>query len=339
LNHDIIVIGASAGGVDVLQKIVSHLPADLGAAVFIVLHTSPYGRSQLSTVLGSVAHLPAELAEHGERIEPNRIYLAPPDNHMLIKEGCLQVVRGPKENYTRPAIDPLFRSAALSYGSRVIGVVLTGALDDGTAGLLSVKLRDGIAVVQTPSDAEQPSMPNSALEHVQVDHCVPIDQIAPLLCRLARQPALPCSAPIPAWMEAESKIAEALTMQEQDRLDEVGNPSPLSCPECGGVLYEIEVDRLLRFRCRVGHGYSTKSMLAHQSESLEAALWAGARALEESALLMRRLADRIAKRNGSEAAAEIKATAEKRRKQADEMRRFLETQITSDEASLAASLA
>src|SRR5438128_1569426 len=334
MGHDRIVIGASAGGILLLKQIVASLPEKLGAAVFIVVHTTPHLPSKLAVMLDAAGPLRASFPEDGEPILPDRIYVAPPDNHMLVRRGRINVVRGPKENFTRPAIDPTFRSAAISYGPRVIGVVLSGALDDGTAGLVGITARSCIVIVKDPNDAEQPSMPLSALEHVSVDHCVGGAEIGPLLVSVARQPAAAEDKhPIPDWLDAESQIAEAATMQSLRKLDDVGVPSRLSCPECGGVMYETKVDDLLRFRCRVGHAYSSKSLLADQAAGLEASLWAGVRALEESALLMERLSERVTRRSGEAAAAGLRPVIEARKRQADDMRRFIKTALSESSSS------
>jgi len=210
---------------------------------------------------------------------------------LLIERGRTRHVHGPRENRHRPAIDPLFRSAAYFYGPRVVGVVLTGALDDGTAGLLAVKRRGGIAVVQDPKEAMYPSMPRSALTHVEVDYCLPLDGMGAVLAQLARQQAEDEGAyPVLADLEQETRYT---SMDDQDTLDSdkrLGTPSPFSCPDCGGVLWEFQDGELLRFRCRVGHAFSVDSVLAAQSEQLETALWAALKTLEESASLSRRLA-------------------------------------------------
>jgi two-component system chemotaxis response regulator CheB len=192
-GHDIIVIGASAGGVEALQKIASALPARLEAAIFVVLHVGAEATSALPAILRRAGPLPANHAINNEPIGYGRIYIAPPDFHLVLRDGAVRVIHGPRENRCRPAVDPLFRSAAITYGRRVIGVVLSGALDDGTAGLLAIKVQGGIAVVQDPDDALVPGMPRNALEYVKVDHCLPVSEIGPLLARLA--PVTPASRP------------------------------------------------------------------------------------------------------------------------------------------------
>lgn len=286
-GHDIVVIGASAGGVEVLKQLVSGFPADLPAAVLIVLHVSPHGTSVLPHILTRAGKLRAEHPQDGQALERGRIYIAPPDQHLLVRRGYLSLSRGPRENGHRPAVDTLFRSAARTYGSRVIGVVLSGALDDGTAGLQSIKARGGLAVCQEPGDALYASMPQSALEAVDVDYSVPVAALADLLVRLVHEPAaMEGVLPMPSDIDQEAEIAEGAP------LPPLGNPSGFACPECGGALWEIHDQDLVRFRCRVGHAYSAQTLLAHQADALEEAFWVALRALEESAALAHRMADR-----------------------------------------------
>jgi two-component system chemotaxis response regulator CheB len=288
-GHDIIVIGASAGGVDALVKLAHDLPVSLPAAVFVVLHIPAQSPSLLPTILNRAGPLKALHPTNNMKIERGHIYIAPPDQHLLVKEGYVQIVRGPKENRHRPAVDPTLRSAALAYGPRVIGTILTGALDDGTAGLQAVKQRGGLAVVQDPQDALYPSMPQSAIEHVQVDYCIPLAEMGPLLTQLSHQPAgAESSYPASKELENEVKIAE-MNMAALNTDDHPGKPSVLGCPECGGVLWELQEGDLLRFRCRTGHTFSPESVLAEQNEELERALWVALKTLEEKASLSRRM--------------------------------------------------
>lgn len=275
----VIVVGTSSGGVEALAALVGGLPVDLPAAVFIVLHTAPYRDSILPDILNRRGPLPAAHAVDGETIRPGRIYVAPSDRHLMIQAGQVYVGRGPKENGHRPAVDPLFRTAARAYGPRVIGVILTGALDDGTAGLLTIKSCGGVAVVQDPHDALHADMPQSAIDRVKVDHVVPLAGVAPLLIRLAREPL-------------NSDGGDAMAHQSEAEHPVPGRRSFITCPECNGSLTEMEEGGLLRFRCHVGHAYSQDSMLAAQAAALEAALWAAARSLEESAALAHRMAER-----------------------------------------------
>ena len=289
-GHDVIAVGASAGGVEALIALVSSLPADLPAAIFLVLHIPAQSPSLLPGILNRAGPLHALHPADSEAIHQGHIYIAPPDHHLLVEEGIVRVVRGPKENRHRPAIDTLFRSAARTYGTRVVGVVLTGSMDDGTAGLLAIKRRGGVTVVQDPRDALFSSMPQSAIAHVEVDHVVPLSGIGPLLVQLTyEQAAAQERYPISKVMEMETKLAAMDTPIEQDG-EHVGTPSVFSCPECGGVLWEVHDGNLLRFRCRVGHAYSVDSILAGQTEAVEEALWTALKTLEESASFSRRLA-------------------------------------------------
>jgi two-component system chemotaxis response regulator CheB len=285
-GHDIIVIGASAGGVEALGVLAGSLPRKLSAAVFVVLHIPPESPSLLPHILSRSGPLKAVQAIDYMPIEHRCIYVAPPDHHLLVERRQVRVVRGPKENRHRPAVDPLFRSAAEAYGPRVVGVVLTGGLDDGTAGLLAVKRRGGLAVVQDPEEALYSSMPLSALTHVEVDYRLPLSGIGPLLVRLAGEQAEDGEYPLSKDIEMKSTKMNPDTLHNEER---AGKLSAFSCPECGGVLSEIEDGGLLRFRCRVGHAFSVESILAEQSEVLEEALWAALKTLEESMNLSLRL--------------------------------------------------
>jgi len=296
-NHDIIVIGASAGGVEALIEFVRGLPANLPAAVFVVIHFRAQSPSALPQILTRAGQLRATHAKHGEAIERGHIYVAVPDHHLALHHGVIHVIRGPKENHCRPAIDPLFRSAAVAYGPRVIGIILSGTLGDGTAGLLAVKQRGGVAVIQQPDDALFPDMPRNALEYVAADHILSVAEMAPLVVRLVRQPA--ASIPVVTGSNSEKKeiaLAEA-DMATIENKEKPGTPSVFGCPECGGTLWELQESNLLRFRCRTGHAFSAESLLAVQTEALEGALWAALRGLEENAALAQRMADRSRSRN------------------------------------------
>jgi len=297
-GHDIIVIGASAGGVEALVTITRTLPPDLPAAVFVVLHIPAHSPSLLANILSRSGPLKAVQPMDREGVEHGCIYVAPPDQHLLVENGKVRVVHGPRENRHRPAIDPLFRSAAQVYGPRVVGVILTGALDDGTAGLLAVKRRGGIAVVQNPQEALYSGMPLSALRNVTVDYTLPLANIGILLRKLAGEKAKEEEGYlVPEDMEKETSIVEMdpSLMHDSERVG-VGVPSAFSCPECGGVLWEIQDGAMQRFRCRVGHAYTIESMLAEQSETLENALWAALKTLQESADLSRRMAQQARNR-------------------------------------------
>jgi two-component system chemotaxis response regulator CheB len=283
--------------------------------------------------------LPASHPDDGDPIRRGQIYVARPDHHLMLHDGRIRVIHGPRENRYRPSVDPLMRSAAQFYGPRAIGVILSGSLDDGTAGLLALKQRGGIAIVQDPTDALFPGMPTSALSIVKVDYCLPLSSIGQTIARLVKEPKEPIEETEGAGMSSrddrldyENRIAEAdPDAIEQD--DKPGNPSPFACPDCGGVLWEIENASMLRFRCRVGHAYSVESLLASQSDNLEGALWSAMRALEEKASLTKRLADRAAEQSQHGAArrfAEQSATAEEH---ANTIRNVLMNQDQSEAAA------
>ena len=293
MSKDIIVVGASAGGIQTLRALAGALPADLAASLFIVVHTSPEAPGLLADILNSAAKLPATHAVDGELIQKGRIYVAPPDHHLLIEPNRVRVTRGPKENRFRPAVDPLFRSAAQTYGPRVIGVILTGYMDDGTAGLWTVKQLGGTAIVQDPDDALVPSMPLSAITHVKVDYCLPLEEIPPLLVRLTTEAVKEEGAyQVPKEVEIEVNIAK-----EQKALDagvlQLGEPSNYACPECHGVLLQLKEGTLFRFRCHTGHAYSVESLMADITEKMDDALWNSIRAFEEGELFMRHMAEHL----------------------------------------------
>lgn len=304
-KRNIIVIGASAGGFEALKRLVAGLPPDLNAAVFIVWHMSPDITGVLPQVLNRQKTIMAAHAIEGEPIVFNRIYVAPPDRHLILENGFVRVTRGPKENRFRPAVDPLFRSAAYIYGSRVIGIVLSGALDDGTAGLWTIKSRGGIAVVQDPADAEVPSMPENALSAVETDYCVPLSEIGPLLVKLTGEPAHELKEPD---MEENKKVGLEVQIAAQDRALEqgmlqLGALTPYACPECHGVLSAIRDGDIIRYRCHTGHAYSADSLLTSITENIEDTLWSAIRGVEESIFLLNNLGDHYAERNQPKLAA------------------------------------
>lgn len=294
-GHDIIVVGASAGGVEALRSIVADLPGDLPAAIFVALHVPAVAYSVLPAILQRAGNLPAVHGEDGDEIERGRIYVAPPDHHLLIQPGFMRVNRGPKENGYRPAIDPMFRTAALTYGSRVVGVILSGVLDDGTAGLAAIKSHGGRALVQDPEEALYPMMPQSAIDASEPDLVLPTAEIASELARLAREQVPATMAPAGDPLLNEEEFIE-IDRAASDR-PQAGTPSGFVCPDCGGALWESEDDTgLWLFRCRTGHGYSVETLLAGQTETVETALCAALRALEERAAMARRMAARFRRR-------------------------------------------
>ena len=299
-THDTIVIGASAGGVQALLELVEDLPADLPAAVLIVLHIPADAPSLLPEILGRNSTLPVVAATNGEPIEPGRIYVATPDHHLLIERRHIRLVHGPRENLHRPSIDALFRSAARWSGPRTIGIVLTGARSDGRAGMRAIQQRGGITIVQDPHEAAFPSMPLSVVQTIRVDYSVPLRDIAPLLDKLSRRNADDEGGyPLPENVETETRIAQQ--EMEGDELlksvEKIGRISRLTCPDCHGALWEIADDDILRFRCHVGHAFSAESLNEGQSDMLETALWSAVRALEEQLVLARRIVERARRSN------------------------------------------
>lgn len=271
LNADMIVIGASAGGVEALEVMVAGLPPDIPAALFVTLHVPAGSTSHLPDILSRKGPLPALHPRDGDPIKHGSIYVAPPDQHLLVHHDRIQLSAGPKENRVRPAINPLFRSAAVTYGPRVIGVVLTGALDDGSAGLWEIKQHGGTAIVQDPAEAKFPDMPRNAMETVPVDHVVPLRGVSPLLTTLVSQPV--------HWHDHEQDTP----MKTLCRTD-------LTCPDCRGPISESRQGSLTEFACRIGHRYSPVTFLAAHAETRERALWGAVVALEEGAAMARELA-------------------------------------------------
>jgi two-component system, chemotaxis family, protein-glutamate methylesterase/glutaminase len=272
-KHDIVVIGASAGGVEALQELVKQLPADFPASVFVVLHIPARSRSYLPELLSRSGRLRAVHPADGEPIQPGRIYVAPPDHHLIVEKDHVHLSMGPKEQHHRPCINVLFRSAALAYGERVAGVVLTGELDDGTAGLWEVSRRGGVAVVQNPETAAFPSMPLSALREVEAEYVANLDEMGSLLTRLA----------------SNAKVAEHAEFKETHMAPHL---TDLTCPDCRGTIWEIQRERGSEFRCRVGHTFSPLNMLSGHFAVEEKALYQAIVALEEGASLANRLAER-----------------------------------------------
>ena len=292
-GRDIVVVGTSAGGVEALRTLVGGLPADFPGSVFVVMHTAPDSPGILPQILDRAGPLPAAHAENRERIHPGRIYVAPPDHHLLLEPGLVRVTRGPRENRFRPAIDPLFRSAAQVYGPRVVGVILTGGLGDGTSGLWAVKRLGGTAVVQNPEEAFMASMPLSALRQVEVDYTLPLAEIAPLLARLTKTSVAEQGGyEVPEDLNIEVGIAKEDHAPNRE-IFKLGQPSIFACPECHGTLLQLKENGHTRFRCHTGHAFSADSLLAEITEKVEASLWCSIRAIDESVLLMRHIAAHI----------------------------------------------
>jgi two-component system, chemotaxis family, protein-glutamate methylesterase/glutaminase len=270
--RDIIVIGSSSGGVHALKELTASLPADLPASIFIVLHMLPTSASILPEILGQKSLLPVSFAKNNEPIRARRIYIAPPDYHLLVERDHMHVVSGPREHLSRPGINPLFRSAAQSHRGRVIGVILTGQLDDGVAGLWEIKRQGGVAVVQSPVEAQYPSMPLNAINNVAVDHTVKIPDMPALLSQLVLE---------------DGKMKHITETDEEHE----GDPVDITCPDCRGPLKQYRFGPITEFRCLVGHAHSALSLTHTHREAQERALWAALVALEEGAKLSKQLAD------------------------------------------------
>lgn len=316
----LIVIGASAGGFEALKKIVMDLPADLDASIFIVWHMASNVRGILPNVLGKLTSIYAAHAFDKEEIKPNRIYIAPPDRHLIIEQNRVRLTHGPKENRFRPAVDPLFRSAAYTYGNRVIGVVLSGALDDGTAGLWRIKQSGGIAVVQDPNDAEVPSMPENALQQVAVDYCLPVSEMPALFTRLSKQVIVPnMNVMKDEKTAAEISITSGANALTHGSLN-IGELSPFTCPECHGVLSKIVEGNIERFRCHTGHAFSVDTLMAALTEEIEERLYDALRGIDESIILLNHIGDHLAEANQPKLAALYFKKAKEARERGDVIR-------------------
>jgi two-component system chemotaxis response regulator CheB len=302
-KQDIIVVGTSAGGVEALRILAAGLPADLEASVFVVLHIGKgvNGQSYLPEIISKAGPLPAVNPKDGEVIQKRKIYIAPPDSHLLLEHGHIHLSGGPMENRTRPAINPLFRSAARAYDGRVTGVIMTGLLDDGVAGLAEIKRSGGVAVVEDPASAMFPSMPSNALRYVDVDHVAALPAIGPLVAKLS--------------------TSERSSSRREEPLET--RPSRLTCPECRGPLAEERQGRIVEYRCRVGHSYTPLAMQADHRDTVERSLWSAIVALEEAADIEDLL--------NSAPGAKFSEEARKRRSQAAVLKRMLNG--SSSEAS------
>ncbi len=302
------------------MRLVSELPKNFPAPLFIVWHLSPNSPGILPDILTRNGKLPAKNAENWEKVKPGQIYVAPPDFHLMLEDGHVRLTKGPKENRFRPAVDPLFRSAAQWYGTNVIGVILSGNLDDGTAGLFAVKERGGITVVQDPEDALFPSMPLSALQHVEVDHQVRLADLAPLLTTLANGGVPDGEKPVTEQMQIEVRVA-----LEDNALDagieRLGEISAFTCPECHGSLRQLKEAGRIRFRCHTGHAFSATTLLAETTDTIEDTLWNTIRALEECARLLKHLSGHLLDAGQSEMASVFKQKAVEALGRADLVRR------------------
>ena len=315
-RRDVIAIGASAGGVEALQKLVSEFSPRLAATVLIVQHIWAEGESYLPRILSKAGPLLAAHPQDGEIPAPAHIYVAPPDLHLMIEDGRMRLVRGPKENMHRPSVDVLFRTAAGCFGPRVVGVLLTGYGGDGAAGLAAIDRRRGVTIVQDPEESRAPGMPEAALRLMKPDYRLRIAQIAPLLNKMVEEtarvaapnPGAPCVPEGGELMENEVNLSYA----------ENEPPSGFVCPECGGALWERDEDGALKFRCRIGHAYSPDSLVNAENEAVEGALWSAVRSLEESAAIARRVGRAV-----SAFAPEFETKAQQRLRDAEIIRGLL----------------
>ena len=321
-GHDIVVVGASAGGVEALRSFVNCLPADLTASVFVVLHLSPMGTSVLPRILERSGMLEAAHAEDRQAFKHGIIYVAPPDQHMRLADGLIRLDRGPKVNGHRPAVDPLFRSAADFYAGRVTGVVLSGVLDDGAAGLAAIGAAGGATLVQAAADALYPTMPAAAVEAVPGAF---IGDTVELANRVIELTTVSAGVPAPAVpLDPTDEIVRYLEV-ERGATDapQPGEPSGFTCPECHGALWEFGEGSIKSYRCRTGHEFSFESLVAIQSEHVERALWVALRALEEKAAMLRNMSTKSGGRGGAARARRLTGQAERAVREASVLRGVL----------------
>ncbi|HUR69820.1 MAG TPA: chemotaxis protein CheB [Candidatus Thermoplasmatota archaeon] len=334
----IVTIGSSAGGRDALTRLVAQLPHDLPAAVFVVNHMpADADAGQLARILDESGPLDCKVAVDGEAFEVGRIYVPPADHHLLLAKKTIMVTKGARENRSRPAIDPLFRSAAVAHGNRVIGVVLTGYLDDGTAGLTAIKRCGGQTVVQEPRDAAYPDMPLNALKQGDVDHTVPLAEMGATLAVLARK-RLGKRIPVPDDIRIEARIAERV-LSDLASVEALGEQAPFNCPNCGGVLWQMDQgdsDDSLRFRCHTGHSFTAPVLLAEQSGKIEETLWVALRMFEERRNLLMTMSERTMRTKrpgGSGARTDAYASVRERAKESEiHIRRIREMLRTGEPA-------
>jgi two-component system chemotaxis response regulator CheB len=327
-SRDIVVVGASAGGVESLIAFVGALEADLPATILVVLHVPASGASALPRILERAGKLPVEIATPRQELQRGKIVIAPPDRHLVVVDNQLRTSHGPRENGHRPAVDVLFRSAARACGPRVIAVVLSGSLDDGTAGAIAVKERGGIVLAQDPVEAAYPGMPQSVIKHVDVTEVFTAGQLGEEVARLCRTPATATEDIVsPDLVTAEVEVALMLDSASA-AVEQPQQSAAFGCPECHGALFKIEDGGLLRFRCRLGHAWSSHGLLLEQAQSLENALWMALRTLEEKATLSSQLAERAAERGSVLTSKRFTEQAQEATRSAALVRRLLESPTT-----------
>lgn len=324
-QRSIVVVGTSSGGMDALSRLVAQFPIGFPAPVFIVQHMAADNTGEiLAKTLAKNGRLGCKLARDNEPIEAGRIYLAPPDHHMLLEKGKVLITKGARENRSRPSIDPLFRSAAVAYGNRVIGVLLTGYLDDGTSGLIAIKRCGGTCVVQDPKDAAYPDMPQNALNNLKVDHCLPLASMGKLLVELV-QKRHPAPVEVPKDIVVEANIAKRV-LSDLKAVGALGEQVPFNCPACGGVLWKVTKGKLIRFRCHTGHAFTSSVLLAEQTEKIEETLWVALRMFEERKNLLTTLAET----NGSKG---NRSASERAKESNVHIERIRDMLLSSDKAS------
>jgi two-component system chemotaxis response regulator CheB len=323
--RDIIVIGASAGGIEACTQLLKLLPADFNASVFVVVHLAPQAPSVLGKILARHSNIEVKNPVDGEEVQTGKVYVALANQHLILKPGVIKLSRGPRENGSRPSVDVLFRTAAYSYGERVIGVVLSGALSDGTAGLLAIKAGGGVAIVQTPDEASFGGMPRNALDYVDVDFELHLKDIAAELIRLTR-PTTEIHKPVLRPQNYELALNEQGTSGLRDGMP--GAPTGLTCPDCGAAVWELVIDRFKEFRCHVGHSFSPESMLQEQFEAIDAGFWSCLRRLEENIQLRTKLAAWAKTESRDAVAAEEEVKIEIAKRQVEFIRRALNIEIS-----------
>jgi two-component system, chemotaxis family, protein-glutamate methylesterase/glutaminase len=318
VTHDIIVVGASAGGVAALKNFVKNLPADFHGSVFIVLHIPAYSESRLPWILNQAGLLEAVHPDDGDEVEPGKIYVARNDHHLVLKDDKVRVTKGPKENRFRPSIDALFRSAAYVYKQRVVGIIMSGMLDDGASGLWTIKQYGGLTIVQEPDDAEQSQLPINVMEHLEPDYVVNASEMGSLLATLAKKR-------VPEDYKYDEDALKLLKMEviiatKDDAFEmgimDMGELTPFTCPECHGALVRLVESNILRYRCHTGHAYTASSLLAEVSEVVERQLWQSMRGLEEMNMLMKNIGEQFDKVNKPDDASFFRAKAEESAKRA-----------------------
>ncbi|HVG41096.1 MAG TPA: chemotaxis protein CheB [Chitinophagaceae bacterium] len=333
-KKDIVVIGASAGGVIALMELFKRIPKNFEGYIFVVQHLSPFSPSVLPQILSRSGHLKAQHPEDGEEMKLNTIYIAPPDHHLLIEKDKVMVKKGPKENRFRPSIDALFRSAAYNYGSRVVGLVLSGLLDDGTSGLWSIKRKGGTTIIQDPMDAEFPSMPLNVLEYVDVDHSVTINEMGELLNQITKEKATAAAMLSEEEMEqlrVEVNIAAQDNAFEMGVLEK-GSLTSLTCPECSGSLVQFTEGKIVRFRCHTGHAFTDSALLAGVTKAVEENLWKSVRGMEEAIIILEKTAGQFQEQGKDKVAKVFTNKAKEVRKWSQDIRKhiFAQEQFSID---------